>query len=145
MDHYQLLGVSQDASKEEITKAYYQLALKHHPDKNKNSNTEERFKILNEAYEILRDKKKRDAYDRFDLAQIRKLVYCNDKSYLDSTLHEKVSIRDCVKQNGFYSYDCRCSGMFILSYDNLRTSSNPQSAFIIDCDSCSSSIKIVIE
>lgn len=67
MDHYKLLGVSQKASKHEIKKAYHKLALKYHPDKNKASDAEDRFRPIKEAYEVLRDDHKRDAYDRFDL------------------------------------------------------------------------------
>lgn len=67
MDHYKLLGVSRKASKDEIKKAYHKLALKYHPDKNKASDAEEKFRSLDEAYRVLRDDHKRDAYDRFDL------------------------------------------------------------------------------
>lgn len=72
MDHYNLLGVKRSASKDEIKKAYHRLALKYHPDKNNAKDAESKFRSLNEAYEVLRDDQKRDAYDRFDLTQPRK-------------------------------------------------------------------------
>lgn len=64
-DYYDILGVSKNASKEEIKKAYRKLALDWHPDRNKSSNAEKKFKEINEAYEILSDPKKKEAYDQF--------------------------------------------------------------------------------
>lgn len=67
-DYYKLLGVSKDASGDEIKKAYRKLALKWHPDRNKSSEAEEKFKEINEAYEILSDSQKKQAYDQFGRA-----------------------------------------------------------------------------
>ena len=65
-DYYQLLGVSRSADTEEIKKAYRQLALKHHPDRNQGSKeAEARFKEVTQAYEVLRDSEKRALYDRY--------------------------------------------------------------------------------
>jgi len=66
MDYYQILGVSHQATPEEIKKAYKRLALKHHPDKNQETETakaEERFKVIGKAYEVLSDVKEREMYD----------------------------------------------------------------------------------
>ncbi len=65
-DFYKILGVEKSADAAEIKKAYRTLAMKYHPDQNKgNPEAEEKFKELNEAYDVLKDEQKRAAYDRF--------------------------------------------------------------------------------
>jgi curved DNA-binding protein len=64
-DYYDALGVSRDASNDEIRAAYRKLARKNHPDVNKDPDAQDRFKEISEAYEVLRDDDKRKAYDRF--------------------------------------------------------------------------------
>lgn len=63
-DYYKIMGVSTDASQEEIKRAYRKLARKYHPDVSKEKDAEERFKEVNEAYEVLKDPEKRAAYDK---------------------------------------------------------------------------------
>ncbi|MEK9156143.1 MAG: DnaJ domain-containing protein [Patescibacteria group bacterium] len=64
-DSYEILGVSRNASQEEIKKAYRKLALKYHPDRGGSSEAETKFKEINNAYEILANPVKRARYDRF--------------------------------------------------------------------------------
>ncbi len=69
--YYEILGVSKTANDDEIKKAYRQLAIKYHPDKNKgNKEAEEKFKEATEAYEVLKDSTKRRAYDQFGKAGV---------------------------------------------------------------------------
>jgi len=63
-DYYNILGVSKTAKDDELKKAYRKLALKYHPDKNKAASAEDKFKEINEAYEVLSDEKKRRIYDQ---------------------------------------------------------------------------------
>jgi molecular chaperone DnaJ len=64
-DYYGVLGVPRDASQEAIKKAFRKLAMQYHPDRNNKPGAEERFKEINEAYEVLSDAERRLAYDRF--------------------------------------------------------------------------------
>ncbi|MEI7028073.1 molecular chaperone DnaJ [Paenibacillus sp. y28] len=67
-DFYEMLGVSKDASDDEIKKAYRKLARQYHPDVNKEAGAEQKFKDIKEAYEVLSDSQKRSNYDRFGTA-----------------------------------------------------------------------------
>ena len=70
-DYYEVLGVSKNASDDEIKKAYRKLAIKYHPDKNPgNKEAEEKFKEINEAHDVLSDKQKRARYDQFGHAGV---------------------------------------------------------------------------
>ena len=70
-DYYEVLGLNRDASDDDLKTAYRRLAMKYHPDRNPDdANAEEKFKEGSEAYEILSDGEKREAYDRFGHAGV---------------------------------------------------------------------------
>lgn len=69
-DYYEILGLSRNASEDDIKKAYRKLAIKYHPDKNPNDkNAEKKFKEITEAYEVLTNKSKKEQYDRFGFTE----------------------------------------------------------------------------
>src|SRR2546426_8086452 len=70
-DFYVVLGVQRDASEADIKKAYRRLAMECHPDRNNgDKSAEEKFKLVSEAYEVLRDPDKRAGYDRYGMAGV---------------------------------------------------------------------------
>lgn len=69
-DYYDLLGVHRGASDEDIKKAFRKLAMEYHPDRNKREGAAEKFKEINEAYQVLSDAQKRSAYDRYGHAGV---------------------------------------------------------------------------
>jgi len=71
-DYFRILGVSRDASEEEIKKSYRKIAMLYHPDRNPgNKEAEEKFKLASEAYEVLRDPEKREIYDRYGIEGLK--------------------------------------------------------------------------
>lgn len=82
-DYYSILGISKNATQEEIKKAYRNLAFKYHPDRNPDDKqAEEKFKKISEAYDTLGDEKKRAEYDRFGSAGTS---YNSENSYYQNS------------------------------------------------------------
>jgi molecular chaperone DnaJ len=69
-DYYEILGIERGASEEEVKRAFRRLALEYHPDRNKSPEAEERFKEVNEAYQVLSNLEKRGVYDRYGHAGV---------------------------------------------------------------------------
>jgi molecular chaperone DnaJ len=92
-DYYDVLGVSKGASAEEIKKAYRTLAMKYHPDLNKDSpkEAEEKFKDVSEAYEVLADPEKRARYDQFGLEGVQSTFRTGGFDWSDFTHFQDIS------------------------------------------------------
>ena len=82
-DYYEVLGVSRQDSEEEIRRAFRKKAMEYHPDRNKEPDAEDKFKEINEAYQVLSDSNKRAQYDRFGHAGVNGGSY--DGPLTDST------------------------------------------------------------
>lgn len=95
MNYYETLGVTKDAPIEQIKKAYRKLAMKYHPDRNKDDKeAEEKFKKISEAYAVLSDKEKRQQYDMYgsDAFQQR---------YTQEDIFRGSNIGDILREFGF--------------------------------------------
>ena len=92
-DYYDVLGVSKDASQDDVKKAYRKLAKKHHPDVNKDDTkaAEEKFKNISEAYEVLADPKKRKRYDQYGHAGLNGAFGSDGFQWNDFTHHSDIS------------------------------------------------------
>jgi molecular chaperone DnaJ len=83
-DYYTILGVSRDASEEEIKKNYRKIAMQYHPDRNPgDKGAEEKFKLVSEAYEVLRDPEKRDIYDRYGMEGLKGTGFTGFRGFED--------------------------------------------------------------
>lgn len=105
-DYYEVLGVSKDASAEEIKKAYRKLAVKYHPDRNQgDSNAEEKFKEATEAYEVLSDETKRKNYNSFGFSGVDNNGGFNASSFKDfADIFGDMDINDFINPFARRSY-----------------------------------------
>src|SRR3984957_17615457 len=87
-DYYEVLGVPRDADQDAIRRAYRKLARKYHPDLNADSDAEESFKELGEAYEVLSDPDKRGRYDRLGARWREAEQEAPDESFEDFFAHQ---------------------------------------------------------
>jgi molecular chaperone DnaJ len=93
-DYYEILGVNKNSSLDEIKKSYKKLALKYHPDRNKESGAEEKFKEISEAYAVLSDSEKKSTYDQFGHSGF-------DQRYSQEDIFRGSNFEDIFKEFGF--------------------------------------------
>lgn len=133
---YQVLLVQNDCSRDELKRAYLRRSLDFHPDRFVDPNEKEtmkiKFQLLNKIHELLSCQKTRKDYDR----QLMKQQNTSDKT----NLYDVVQLSQCQLIDGAYVYQCRCSGSFIVPKTLFL--SNQVSLVIVECDSCSISVKI---
>jgi molecular chaperone DnaJ len=98
LDYYDTLGISLDASQEEIKRAFRKLAYKYHPDRSKIPDTEEKFKEASEAYAILSDPEKRHQYDTLGREGIK-------KQYKQEDIYNRQNFQDIFSEFGFDAND----------------------------------------
>jgi len=101
-DYYELLGVSKTATPEEIKKAYRKLALQYHPDRNQgDKESEEKFKEISHAYEIISDPQKRSHYDQFGFDDLQRGYQQNYSSHFESPNDLNDFMNEMFKNAGF--------------------------------------------
>jgi molecular chaperone DnaJ len=96
-DYYEVLGVDRGVSVDDIKKAYRKLAMKYHPDQNKEPGAEEKFKELSEAYAVLSDEQKRSQYDQFGHAGMQ--------GYTDADIYNNINFNDIFRGMNFGDSD----------------------------------------
>jgi molecular chaperone DnaJ len=106
-NYYEVLGVSKTATADQIKNAFRELALKFHPDKNKDKNAEEKFKEINEAYAVLGDPQKRSEYDAVGPAGF-------GKKYTEEDIFRNFNFEDVIRdmQQNLFGFDTGMGGNF---------------------------------
>lgn len=131
MDYYEVLQVLETASQDDIKKAYQQLVLIHHPDKDLAAEGSfEKFLKISEAYSTLKDPVTRKEYDSKRFEQSRR---CQMIIH-DTILRNEFTYDDSDKVN---YHICKCGGWYILDEEST------ESEYIICCDECSLAIKVI--
>lgn len=102
-DYYQILGVSKNASEAEIKAAYRKLALQWHPDRNKSPEATTKFKEINEAYEVLSNPQKRQAYDQFGSEAFKSGGFSGQNPFQQGGFYQQGPFTYTYSTNGTFS------------------------------------------
>jgi curved DNA-binding protein len=128
-DYYQILGVQKSASQEEIKKAYRKLAMKYHPDRNKeNKEAESKFKEISEAYAVLSDPEKRKQYDMFGAEGFQ-------QRFTQEDIFKGFDFSDIFKEFGFGHFGARSRGGGSNIFENLFSGATAGSGYRAKPDS----------
>jgi curved DNA-binding protein len=131
-DYYKLLGVSRSASAEEIKKAYRKLAMKYHPDRNKeNKEAETKFKEISEAYAVLSDPEKRKQYDMFGAEGFQ-------QRFTQEDIFKGFDFSDIFQEFGFGNFGGRKRGGGSGIFENLFSGASAGSGYRSKSDPFSS-------
>jgi curved DNA-binding protein CbpA len=104
-DYYEIMGLENTASSEDIKKAYRELAKKYHPDINKSSTSEELFKLISEAYEVLSDETRRTQYDLYRKFELEsEAIEENTKSSAPGSPKQAARPSETIQTNGMTEY-----------------------------------------
>jgi len=116
-DYYEILGISKNASNDEIKKAFRNLAKKYHPDINKEKNAEEKFKEANEAFQVLSDNNKRAQYDQFGHSAFNPNDFSNFRDFNFEDIFRGFGFDDFFEDLGFSTNRRRKSKGQDMRYD----------------------------
>ncbi len=100
-DYYEILGVNRNASQDEIKKAFKQLARKWHPDVNKENGSEEKFKEVNEAFQVLGDQQKKTQYDQFGTSDFNSQQGFSSQGFNFNDIFRNFGFDDLFEEFGF--------------------------------------------
>ena len=126
VNYYQILGLENFATEEEVKKKYKELVLKHHPDKGGEA---EMFNRIKEAYDILKDQKKKEEFD-------------NDLYYQIDVVDKAEPIK---LEKGEYNFRCiQCHSQCVLNYDSFSSTNANNAVNLYKCEDCSMVYKITI-
>lgn len=128
-DYYGVLQCERTASNEELKKSYQSLVLSTHPDKVNSNN--DRFLLVQEAWNVLRDPESRKVYD----AQLTNSEHSNT----DCLLYDVINLSDMDICDGVYTYLCRCGSNYVFEESDKPLD---EKTVVIDCDECSFSLKV---
>lgn len=129
-NYYTILNCDQNASHEQLKKSYQTLVKLHHPDKQDDLQTTEIYRKIDEAWQILKNAEARKEYDARLL---------NDEFVKDLLIYATLNLDELEwnKDENFYSYNCRCGGLYIVPLNCLE-----DEECIVNCDECSLVIQI---
>jgi len=120
-DYYKILEIETHVNDDEIKKAYKRLALKYHPDKNQTFGSEEKFKEIGEAYEVLSDPTRRQEYDRAarkeQISEILETI-TNIKLTLQKMADKNIDMADKINQHNQHLKECEMMMKKIETYNN---------------------------
>ena len=124
MDYYKILGVAKNTSEDELKKAYRKLAIKQHPDKNPNNKdeAEKKFKEISEAYDVLKDKEKRNMYDRFGKDGLNANNHADHDKYINMwNTFKEITLCDLKKMYKYFdiTFDDYNGESFFATNDQL--------------------------